>query len=169
MSHDRENGQLTALPAELLESTGYLLGTLGLLAKTRWSSEFEGTPFQPFHYGVLAVLDEGARDTQSAIAEVLRLDPSQLVGLLDTLEELGLIERHRDPTDRRRHRVSLTGAGRGKLATFRSMLKKVEDDFLDPLTPEERHDLHDLLFRLAMAHDPRCSLAESLSEVHDKS
>ena len=143
------------MPAELLASPAFLLARLGMAIKARAFDEFEQTGFSPYHHSVLALLDEGARDTQSAIADALQLDRSQLVGLLDTLEEHGLVERRRDPGDRRRHVVSLTPAGREQLAAFRKIVERIEGEFLAPLDAGDRAALQTLLLRLASNYDPR--------------
>jgi MarR family transcriptional regulator, lower aerobic nicotinate degradation pathway regulator len=143
------------MPAELLASPAFLLARLGMAIKARAFEEFEQTGFSPYHHSVLALLDEGARDTQSAIADALQLDRSQLVGLLDALEEQELIERRRDSSDRRRHTVSLTPAGRRQLAAFRKIIVRIEDEFLAPLEDAERDALHLLLSRIAAYYDPR--------------
>jgi DNA-binding MarR family transcriptional regulator len=142
-------------PRELVASPAFLLARLGAGLKARVFREFEQTGFSPYHYSVLALLDEGARETQATIADALQLDRSMLVGLLDVLEDKGLIERRRDVADRRRHLVSLTAAGRRQLARFRTMVQGVEDDFLAPLDADTRAALHAALLAIAENTDAR--------------
>jgi len=144
-----------ALPAELLASTGFLLARVGYGIKLRVIHEFEKAGYTIIQYGVLALLGEGATETQSKIADVLDCDRSQLVGELDALEEQGLIERRRDPHDRRRHMVSITADGKRRLVELRATVKRIEDAFLEPLDGPTRDALHDTLLRVACRHDRR--------------
>jgi DNA-binding MarR family transcriptional regulator len=142
-------------PYELICSTAHLLKRLGMEIKEAYREAFEAAGASPFQYSVLAVLEESPRETQATIADSLGYDRSWLVGLLDELEEQGLIERRRDPDDRRRHLVTLRPAGKEKLAELRAVSKGVEDAFLAPLEPEQRASLHELLRQLTAFHDPR--------------
>src|SRR6266550_2596633 len=74
---------------------------------------------------------------------------------IEVLEERGLGERRRDPTDRRRHTVSLTAEGKRQLVRLRAIVKRIEDGFLDPLDKETRTALHDALIRVACGYDCR--------------
>jgi DNA-binding MarR family transcriptional regulator len=142
-------------PRELVQSTSFLLKRLGWEVRDRVHERYEAAGASPFHFTVLAVLDEGARETQATIADALGYDRSYLVGLLDELEERELIERKRDPADRRRHLVNLTPAGKKTLAKLRALQASIDDDFFVSLDPDERATLHALLHRLAAYHDPR--------------
>jgi DNA-binding MarR family transcriptional regulator len=151
--------KIPRLPEELVASSSFLLKRLGFAVKERTMKAYEGTGLHPYHHAILLVLDEGSRETQGAIADTLGYDRGQLVGLLDELEEQGLVERRRDPNDRRRHLVRLTGDGKRMLRRLRALAKQIEDDFLSPLSEKERANLHALLLRLAEKHEPRCALA----------
>jgi MarR family transcriptional regulator, lower aerobic nicotinate degradation pathway regulator len=151
---------MARLPEELVSSALFLLKRLGMAAKERSFAAYEELGLHPYHHAILAVLDEGSRETQGAIADALGYDRGQLVGLLDELEDAGLLERRRDPNDRRRHVVRMTPAGRKTLAKLRTLSATVEDEFLAPLDDAERDALHRLLLTLAEDHLPNCRFAK---------
>ena len=142
-------------PRELVKSTSFLLKRLGFAIKERTMDAFEQRGANPYQHGILCSLSESRAETQSQIADALGYDRSWLVGLLDELEEEGLIERKPDPADRRRNIVTLKPEGESRLLEFRAVSKQVEDEFLAPLSKTERQQLHQLLLKLAEHHDPR--------------
>ncbi len=146
------------VPAELRESPLFLLKKLGMAAKERGHERYEALGLHPYHHAILALLDEGSRETQGAIAEALGYDKGQLVGLLDELEQNGHVERRRDPSDRRRQTVHITAEGRKALGQMRRLSRELEDDFLAPLDESERAELYSLLLKLGEQHLPNCRL-----------
>jgi DNA-binding MarR family transcriptional regulator len=145
----------SCLPRELIASPAFLLGRLGTALKKQAIEEVEGAGFSLYDYSVMALLAEAPCETQATIADLLNVDRSQLVGLLDGLEQRGLVERRRDPNDRRRHAVILTADGKRQLARLRAVIRRLEDEFLGPLSEDERATLHRLLVKIASHHDAR--------------
>src|SRR3954449_2074039 len=141
------------LPEELVASSTFLLKRLGFSAKERGFKAYEQEGLHPYHHAILLALDQGSHETQGAIADALGYDRGQLVGLLDELEEQGLVERRRDPNDRRRHLVQLTAEGKKALRRLRALTQQIEDEFFAPLSEKERETLHALLLRLAEKHE----------------
>jgi DNA-binding MarR family transcriptional regulator len=142
-------------PRELVASTAFLLSRLGITVKKQTLEELEAAGFTTYDYAVLALAADAKCKTQATIADALGLDRSQLVGMLDGLEQRGLIERRRDPTDRRRHTIMVTTDGRRQLSKLRALAKRIEDEFLAPLDADSRAQLHALLVEVARHHDPR--------------
>ena len=142
-------------PKELLSSASFLLKRLGFAVKERMIEAFEETGLSAYDHAILALLHEEPSETQAMIADALGFDRSHLVGVLDDLEEQGLVERRRDQIDRRRHLVSLTPSGEKALARMRAVARRVDDEFFEPLDAAERKTLTVLLARLASHHDAR--------------
>ena len=99
-------------------------------------------------YAVLHHLDAQGALAQRELAGALRIQPSNIVALLDELERRGLLERSPDPGDRRRHRVELTDGGRRTLERASRAARAAEADLLAPLTATERRRFHSCLVRL---------------------
>src|ERR1041385_4288841 len=129
---------LPRFPEELVGSTAFLLKRLGFAAKEHAMRAYEESGLSPYHHAILVALGESSHETQGSIADALGYDRGQLVGLLDELERRGLVERRRDPQDRRRHLVSLTADGKRMLSGLNKVARESEDAFLDPLTGAER-------------------------------
>jgi len=95
------------------------------------------------------LLQDHGPSSQQGLVDTLSLDPSNVVVLLNDLEDRGLITRRRDPADRRRHIVDISTVGREKLLGAQQLLSRAEDHLLSALTAQERATLHDLLTRAA--------------------
>jgi len=94
---------------------------------------------------VVADLDGSS---QQELGQRLGIDPRNLVGVVDALEQRGLVERARHPGDRRRHVVRLTISGRDFVSQLRQAGEELELQLLTDLDAAERSALHRLLLKL---------------------
>jgi DNA-binding MarR family transcriptional regulator len=101
------------------------------------------------HYHVLASLADDGEAAQATLADRIGFDRSDLVTLLDELEELKFLARRVDPTDRRRKIVAITPAGERYLDGMDELIRAAEADLLQPLDAAERQTLLGLLRRLS--------------------
>ena len=147
-SHTCETG--VKPPRELVSSPSFLLKRLGFEVKERVLRRVRGRRRERRTTSPSSrCWTRATRETQATIADALSYDRSYLVGLLDELEERGLIERNRDPADRRRHIVRVTPAGKKSSRSFARCRAAIDDEFFAPLSADERATLHALL------HKPR--------------
>jgi DNA-binding MarR family transcriptional regulator len=125
-------------------STGYLLYKAGILAQRGLDAAFDAAGLSYREFLVLAFATAGELSQQD-VARRLSIDPTLVVGAVDALERRGLVERTRDPRDRRRYVLVVTAEGRRVLATTAKVAAKTEDAFLAPLSPDQRKHLHELV------------------------
>jgi MarR family transcriptional regulator, lower aerobic nicotinate degradation pathway regulator len=115
-------------------------------------------------YLVLSQLDQLGQTSQSELAAALGLDPSNLATIAGELVDLGLIDRARDPADRRRYALRLTRSGKKALAKADDAIVATERDLLGALSDPQTRQLRTLLRRVAdridlcpAADDPTCT------------
>ena len=101
-----------------------------------------------YHFAVLAALDEFGPASQIAIGQRCGIDRSDTHAIVNDLVDGGYAEREPDPQDRRRNIITITAAGRGRLAELDRIVERVQDKLLGALTPEERRQFVGLLARV---------------------
>jgi DNA-binding MarR family transcriptional regulator len=145
---------------ERLFSPGLLLAMVGHAAMRRLRDTHTANDLTPRQFRVLALLGDQGAIGQSELAATVGTDPSVLVTMLNPLEDDRLISRERDPSDRRRHVVTLTPAGEAHLVRAAQAQRTAEDELFDVLDTDEREQLRGLLMRLqeGLSVTP-CSLA----------
>jgi DNA-binding MarR family transcriptional regulator len=136
------------LPRSLSIWTGYLLSRAGQRCRDYFDALAAPLGIKGRHFSVLALLDEIPGLAQIEMSERLGIDRNTMVSLLNDLETRGLVDRRRDPHDRRAHIVTLTEAGRGVLAEGTELARRTNEAVFASLTPDERVQLRALLSRL---------------------
>src|SRR3954451_20212776 len=134
--------------ATLGSGSGLLIFRLARASAWRLGRSLAESGLRWPEYAVLHHLDAQGPVAQRELAAALRIQPSNIVALLDELQHGGLIRRSPDPADRRRHRVELTPRGLALLARATKAARAAEADLLAPLTAGERRQLHSYLVRL---------------------
>ena len=75
------------------------------------------------------------------IARIMLRASQTITGLVDRLEEQGLVERQVDPRDRRKANVRITALGEQRLAKAEPTTNRLAESIVSPLTGEELRDL----------------------------
>ncbi|HST63722.1 MAG TPA: MarR family winged helix-turn-helix transcriptional regulator [Mycobacteriales bacterium] len=119
------------------------------MADESWAQE---AGFRPGCIGVLHVVAAREPVSQREVSDALLLDPSDVVTLVDILEGAGLVERRRDPADRRRYALEVTTRGRLAVARLQQINRDANAELLAPLSADERTQLADLLTRVVRHH-----------------
>ncbi len=152
--------QWDPLPEALTSVTGFMLYWVTGLAGQFYTRAVGTVGLEPQQVAALQLLAlEGPR-VQARLAERLRINKATMVGILNSLEEKGLVERRPYASDKRALEVHPTEAGREKAEEVARVNAEADRIFFGALSDEERHTFHALLSKLATSR--------SLSDRGDK-
>lgn len=140
----------------ITSSTGlgvaFLLSQLGWVASSRFTKSISSIDLIPAEAGLLRQLSLTPGITQQALAKILKVVPSRMVVLVDSLEKKGLIERRNFAGDRRAYAISMTESGERKLTALRKVMLNHERKFIAGLNPQEVSSLKKICSKLRTAH-----------------
>jgi DNA-binding MarR family transcriptional regulator len=143
------------LPRALAERVGHLLARTNLEMRQDAEQALDqlglGTAeveCAPRHIACLKVIADEGPLSQQALGQAIGLDRTTIVAVVDFLEERGLVERRRNPEDRRAYALEATRKGHGWLDRAWPVLLEAERRYLSPLSASERRQLTELLQRL---------------------
>ncbi|MEM7797881.1 MAG: MarR family winged helix-turn-helix transcriptional regulator [Chloroflexota bacterium] len=128
--------------------TGYLLTYVSQMAYLQFDQALDPLNIDARQYGVMTLIYSGTHRSQIAISEKLGFDRTHVVRLVDDLEEIGYVQREKDPNDRRYYRLVLTAKGETVLKEAQERAAAAQADTYSCLDAEERTTLNRLLRKL---------------------
>ena len=97
-----------------------------------------GHDLTPVQFAALDAILSHPEADQASIAAHIGYDKATIGGVIDRLEQKGLITRRPSPHDKRAKLVQLSDAGQEKLRELHPIVRALQADILGPLTADER-------------------------------
>jgi DNA-binding MarR family transcriptional regulator len=126
---------------------GYMLIKLGSAASALLEQTLLPLGLRGRHVRVLELI-HGETQSQQDLCRLTGMDRTTMVSVIDELERLSYAHRERNVTDRRKHVVTLTDQGAAAFGDALIRMAKAQEEFLAPLSGEERDQLRGLMTRL---------------------
>jgi MarR family transcriptional regulator, transcriptional regulator for hemolysin len=133
---------------DMTDSLGFLITDISRLMRKRFDERARRIGTTRAQWRTLKILERNQGSNQGALAELLEIEPITMGRMIDRLEEAGLVERRRDPTDRRVWRIHLTDAAQPVLRQLREIADEMFDELMADIDPADRIRLHALLATL---------------------
>ncbi|MFE6495894.1 MarR family winged helix-turn-helix transcriptional regulator [Streptomyces sp. NPDC057748] len=141
----------TPAPLSRLQTLpSWLLGRAAALGHRLVGEQLAEEGVRMPHHAVLCGIAELGPIAQAELSRIVRIDPKDMVTVLNELQAKKLISRTRDPRDARKNALALTAGGRALLRRLEELGDQANEALLAPLTPDERKQLSALLARLTI-------------------
>lgn len=130
------------------DSIGFLVSDVARLLRRRFDERARTIGVTRPQWRALTALSRAEGLNQGALAERLEVEPITLCRMIDRLEEAGLVERRRAPTDRRAWHIYLTDKSRPLLEQLRGLADDLSSQALDGLATDQQDRLTAMLERI---------------------
>ena len=119
----------------------YVIKQVELAVRARLDEILRPAGISVLQYTALTVLERHPDLSSAQLARNSFVTAQSMADMVVALQERGLIERHRDPQDRRRLVLALTPEGRKLLNRYRPKVAALEEEMLAPLSARQAGDL----------------------------
>jgi DNA-binding MarR family transcriptional regulator len=119
------------------DTLGFLLADVARLVRTSFRQRLETSSLTHAQARALIYLSRQEGIRQVELAELLDVQPMTLARLIDRLEDDRLVERRRDPADRRAHRLFLTRDAAFHLEAIEAVVDSIRSDALRGINAKE--------------------------------
>jgi DNA-binding MarR family transcriptional regulator len=127
---------------------GFLLHDCARLLRKRFEQNSRGLGLTRAQWQVVAHVNRHEGINQSALADILEVEPNTLARIVDRLEASGFVERRQHARDRRLRLLHLTDKARPILDRMRAMGQATREEALAGLPTAERDCLIDTLLHM---------------------
>ncbi len=149
MSKRRPSLTLEDCNADSQEDLAFLIAQVGSHAQTSFGKQVDPLGLRRAHVGVLKAIFQAGGLTQRGLGDVLGTFPSNLVRLIDELEEKNLVRRGKSTEDRRSYTLQLTKTGQSVTLKLISLTRAHQDRICTSLSAAERQELARILQKIA--------------------
>ncbi|TQL18974.1 alpha/beta fold hydrolase [Streptomyces sp. SLBN-134] len=129
-----------ASPRELTHAPGYLARRMYQAYLAAWLHSVDASLTGP-QFAVLQITGENPGSDQGSIASLAALDTSTMADVARRLENRGLLARTPSPSDARRKLLDLTDAGRATVHDANLRARRLDEELLRPIPPEQRDEV----------------------------
>ncbi|MDQ2878305.1 MAG: MarR family transcriptional regulator [Pseudomonadota bacterium] len=132
----------------MTDTLGFQLSDVSRLMRRRFDDRARLIGVTRPQWRALTMLSRNEGMNQGGLADLLEVEPITLCRMIDRLEEAGLVERRRDPQDRRAWRIFLTDKARPLIDQLRIIADGLFEDALEGIDPDDRDTLRITLDRI---------------------
>jgi DNA-binding MarR family transcriptional regulator len=135
--------------SDLQEDLAFLIAQVGSHSQSSFGKQVDPLGLRVAHVGVLKAIFRANGLTQRELGDALGMFPSNLVRLIDELEEKELVRRGKSTEDRRSYTLQLTDKGQGVALELITLTRAHQNQICTSLAPAERRELARLLQKIA--------------------
>lgn len=120
------------------DTLGFLISDVSRIMRRRFDERARLIGVTRAQWRTLTTLKRHEGINQGGLADLLEVEPITLCRMIDRLEEAGLVERRRDPSDRRAWLIFLTEKARPVLDQIRALADAMFAELLEGVSPKDQ-------------------------------